>query len=167
MFGASSTLLNGNHFKVYFQGMPTFQGQILRRHGDLFERTSKGYYRAHGRADDTMNLGGIKVGSIEIERVCNSVDDSVLETAAIGVPPPSGGPEQLVIAVVFKSPEFSNPDLNLLKKSFNSEIQKKLNPLFKVSSVVTLPSLPRTATNKVMRRVLRQQLTQTGLNSKL
>ncbi|KAG2242650.1 hypothetical protein Bca52824_095515 [Brassica carinata] len=168
MFGASSTLLNGDHFKVYFKGMPTFQGQILRRHGDLFERTSKGYYRAQGRADDTMNLGGIKVGSVEIERVCNSVDDSVLETAAIGVPPPSGGPEQLVIAVVLKSPELTNhDDLNLLKKSFNSEIQKKLNPLFKVSSVVTLPSLPRTATNKVMRRVLRQKLTQTGLNSKL
>ncbi|KAL0890514.1 hypothetical protein Bca101_014497 [Brassica carinata] len=163
MFGASSTLLNGDHFKVYFKGMPTFQGQILRRHGDLFERTSKGYYRAQGRADDTMNLGGIKVGSVEIERVCNSVDDSVLETAAIGVPPPSGGPEQLVIAVVLKSPELTNhDDLNLLKKSFNSEIQKKLNPLFKVSSVVTLPSLPRTATNKVMRRVLRQKLTQTG-----
>lgn len=35
--------------------------QILRRHGDVFERTSKGYYHAHGRADDTMNLGGIKV----------------------------------------------------------------------------------------------------------
>lgn len=27
----------------------------------MFERTSRGYYRAHGRADDTMNLGGIKV----------------------------------------------------------------------------------------------------------
>ncbi|KAL0836235.1 hypothetical protein Bca101_088124 [Brassica carinata] len=148
VFGASSSLLNGNHYNVYFKGMPTFQGQILRRHGDLFERTSKGYYRAQGRADDTMNLGGIKVGSVEIERVCNSVDDSVLETAAIGVPPPSGGPEQLVIAVVLKSQELTNRDLNLLKKSFNSEIQKKLNPLFKVSSVVTLPSLPRTATNK-------------------
>ena len=73
-----------------------------------------------------------QVGSIEIERVCNSVDDSVLETAAIGVPPPSGGPEQLVIAVVLKSQELTNRDLNLLKKSFNSEIQKKLNPLFKV-----------------------------------
>ncbi|EOA22761.1 hypothetical protein CARUB_v10003474mg [Capsella rubella] len=167
IFGASSTLLNGNHYKVYFKGMPTFQGQILRRHGDLFERTSKGYYRAHGRADDTMNLGGIKVGSIEIERVCNCVDENVLETAAIGVPPPSGGPEQLVIAVVLKSSESSNHELSLLKKTFNSEIQKKLNPLFKVSSVVNLPSLPRTATNKVMRRVLRQQLTQTGLNSKL
>lgn len=35
--------------------------QVLRRHGDEFERTAGGYYRAHGRADDTMNLGGIKV----------------------------------------------------------------------------------------------------------
>lgn len=37
--------------------------QILRRHGDEFERTAGGYYRAHGRVDDTMNLGGIKVTS--------------------------------------------------------------------------------------------------------
>jgi len=35
--------------------------QVLRRHGDVFERNAVGYYRAHGRADDTMNLGGIKV----------------------------------------------------------------------------------------------------------
>lgn len=37
--------------------------QVLRRHGDVFERNAVGYYRAHGRADDTMNLGGIKVSS--------------------------------------------------------------------------------------------------------
>jgi len=35
--------------------------QTLRRHGDEIERTVNGYYRAHGRVDDTMNLGGIKV----------------------------------------------------------------------------------------------------------
>lgn len=35
--------------------------QTLRRHGDEIERTVGGYYRAHGRVDDTMNLGGIKV----------------------------------------------------------------------------------------------------------
>ena len=33
----------------------------LRRHGDEFERLPNGYYRALGRCDDTMNLGGIKV----------------------------------------------------------------------------------------------------------
>lgn len=61
MFGASKTLLNADHYDVYFKGMPSWNGKVLRRHGDMFELTSKGFYRAHGRADDTMNLGGIKV----------------------------------------------------------------------------------------------------------
>lgn len=166
MFGASSTLLNANHYDVYFKGMPSWNGKVLRRHGDVFERTSRGFYRAHGRADDTMNLGGIKVSSVEIEQVCNKVDDSILETAAIGVTPVGGGPERLVIVVVFKDANGPKPELNKLKSSLNSALQKNLNPLFKVSDVVPLASLPRTATNKVMRRVLRQQLTQTQ-NSKL
>lgn len=72
------------------------------------------------------------MSSIEIERICNSVDARILETAAIGVPPPGGGPEQLVIVVVFKDSDNSSPDLNQLKISFNSALQKKLNPLFRV-----------------------------------
>ncbi|KAK4546485.1 hypothetical protein RGQ29_032885 [Quercus rubra] len=153
MFGASNKLLNADHHDVYFKGMPLWKGRVLRRHGDVFERTSRGYYHAHGRADDTMNLGGIKVSSVEIERICNAADNSVLETAAIGVPPSGGGPEQLVIAVVFKDSENTTTDLNQLRISFNSTVQKKLNPLFRVSQVVPLSSLPRTASNKVMRRV--------------
>uniref|UniRef100_A0A0D9XDA0 4-coumarate--CoA ligase n=1 Tax=Leersia perrieri TaxID=77586 RepID=A0A0D9XDA0_9ORYZ len=95
--GASTTLLNADHHEVYFSGMPEWNGKVLRRHGDEFERTADGYCRAHGRTDDTMNLGGIKVSSIEIERICNKVNDTILETAAIGVPPLEGGPQQLAI----------------------------------------------------------------------
>ncbi|KAK9107209.1 hypothetical protein Syun_023220 [Stephania yunnanensis] len=167
MFGASNLLLNADHYNVYFKGMPIVEGKVLRRHGDEFERTSKGYYRAHGRTDDTMNLGGIKVSSIEIERICNGADETILETAAIGVPPRGGGPEQLVIAVVFKDSKISALNLDQLKLSFNSMLQKKLNPLFKVSHVVSIPSLPRTASNKVMRRVLRHPLARVCQGSKL
>lgn len=35
--------------------------QCLRRHGDILKRTVGGYIVVQGRADDTMNLGGIKV----------------------------------------------------------------------------------------------------------
>ncbi|KAK8950253.1 putative acyl-activating enzyme 17, peroxisomal [Platanthera guangdongensis] len=303
MFGASMTLLNADHYDVYFKGMPLWKGTVLRRHGDLLELTPEGYYRAHGRADDTMNLGGIKfplpcaaaqpflrqsapslkppaapllptfllpcaatqpflrhpapslkppaallptvkplhhllipsnhhatghrpllhclqcrqshshpstaverkgavgsscgwvagmgetgcrmiggegVSSVEIERICDGVDEGILETAAIGVPPAGGGPEQLFVAVVFKGENFSSSEetLDRLKAAFNAALQKTLNPLFrvrppggtpgwragvtpvphqKVSVVVAVPSLPRTASNKVMRRVLRQQ----------
>ncbi|KAH7688951.1 Acetate--CoA ligase protein [Dioscorea alata] len=167
LFGSSTTLLNADHYDVYFKGMPTWNGKVLRRHGDEFEYTAGGYYKAHGRADDTMNLGGIKISSIEIERVCNGVNDSILETAAFGLPPSGGGPEQLVIAVVFKDQTLSSQmNMDQLKQAFNSALQKKLNPLFKVSSVMAVPSLPRTASNKVMRRVLRQQSSQLGKLSK-
>ncbi|CAN4115455.1 unnamed protein product [Withania somnifera] len=167
MFGASSTLLNADHNEIYFKGMPVLNGKVLRRHGDVFERTSKGYYHAHGRADDTMNLGGIKVSSLEIERICNSVDENILETAAVGVPPAGGGPEKLVIAVVFKDLDNLEHNLVNLMISFNTALRRKLNPLFKVSSIVPLPSLPRTATNKVMRRILRQQFYQADQGSRL
>lgn len=73
-----------------------------------------------------------QVSSVEIERICNAVDNTILETAAIGVPPPGGGPERLVIAVVFRDPIDSTPDLTKLRVSLNSALQKKLNPLFKV-----------------------------------
>lgn len=167
MFGASNTLLNADHYDVYFKGMPVWNGKILRRHGDVFDLTSRGYYHAHGRADDTMNLGGIKVSSVEIERICNAVDNNILETAAVGVPPQGGGPERLVIAVVFKDSSESATDLNKLRTAFNSALQNKLNPFFKVSHIVPITSLPRTATNKVMRRVLRQQFAQIDQNSKM
>ena len=44
--------------------MPALQGsdRQLRRHGDALVRLPNGYYMAQGRTDDTMNLGGIKVG---------------------------------------------------------------------------------------------------------
>lgn len=38
--------------------------QNLRRHGDIIQRTVGNYYIVHGRVDDTMNLGGIKVTTV-------------------------------------------------------------------------------------------------------
>lgn len=157
ILGASTTLLNANHYDVYFKKMPHHNGKTLRRHGDEFERTTGGYYRAHGRADDTMNLGGIKVSSIEIERVCNGVDGRVLETAAIGIPTEGGGPERLLIVIVLKDQTDTKINFEEMKIAFNLALQQKLNPLFKVSYVTSVPSLPRTASNKVMRRMLRTQ----------
>ncbi|KAJ4730998.1 Acetyl-coenzyme A synthetase [Rhynchospora pubera] len=165
-FGASTTLLNANHYDVYFKDMPIWNGKQLRRHGDEFERNKERYYRAHGRADDTMNLGGIKVSSVELERIFNAVNGDVVETAAIGVPPSGGGPEQLVVAVVLKDQNQETETLEKLKLEFNSALQKKLNPLFKVSSVIGVPALPRTASNKVMRRILRNEFSQPNKRAK-
>jgi len=151
--GLSQTLLNRDHDAVYYQGCPPGPGgEVLRRHGDQFASLPGGFFRAQGRADDTMNLGGIKVASAELERVANE-HPSVYECAAIGVPPEGGGAERLVLCVV---PE-GQVDPDTLRRELGRLIAERLNPLFKVHDVVPLEALPRTASNKVMRRHLRRQ----------
>ncbi|WOL04217.1 putative acyl-activating enzyme 18, peroxisomal [Canna indica] len=158
--GATDRLLNADHKKVYFDGMPTYKGMNLRRHGDIIQRTVGNYYIVHGRADDTMNLGGIKTSSVEIERVCNGSDENVLETAAVTITSGFGGPEQLVVLVVLKNGSSAQCDPDSLRIKFQKAIQNNLNPLFKVSFVKVVPEFPRTASNKLLRRVLKEKLQQ-------
>jgi acetyl-CoA synthetase len=152
--GLSTTLLNQNHHEVYFADAPPGpRGEVLRRHGDQMEALPGGYWRGHGRADDTMNLGGIKISSAEIERVLESVPH-VTETAAVAVSP-GGGPSQLVIyAVCSASQTLGEADLLAVMQQ---AIKRDLNPLFKIHDLLLVDALPRTASNKVMRRALREQ----------
>ena len=107
-----------------------------------------------------MNLGGIKVSSAEIERTLQTVPD-VLEVAAIAVAP-EGGPSLLVIyAVCSIRQALGGKDL---ASAMQNALKHELNPLFKIHDVVFVAALPRTASNKVMRRVLRDQYLQSGQN---
>ena len=151
--GLSTELLNKDHYEVYFEETPQLPKlPPLRRHGDGVERLTDGYYRIHGRVDDTMNLGGIKISSAEIEGVLNSVN-GIQEVAAIAVPPSDGGPSQLVIYAVL----LPEADTGSLTTSLQLAIREHLNPLFRIHDVVVVDALPRTASNKIMRRVLRDE----------
>ncbi|KAJ6714143.1 ACYL-ACTIVATING ENZYME 17 PEROXISOMAL-RELATED [Salix viminalis] len=79
-----------------------------------------------------------------------------METAAISVAPVDGGPELLVIFVVLK--KGFDGEAGKLRMKFSKAIQSNLNPLFKVSFVKIVPEFPRTASNKLLRRVLRDQM---------
>jgi acetyl-CoA synthetase len=151
--GLSQTLLNREHHEIYFAGCPTGPaGEILRRHGDEFIALGDGYFKAQGRTDDTMNLGGIKVSSIELEEVIDK-HPSVFESAAVAVPIRGEGAESLVVYVVPTEPGSLDP----LPEELGRRVAEELNPLFKIHEVVVVDSLPRTASNKVMRRDLRDR----------
>jgi acetyl-CoA synthetase len=148
--GLSQKLLNRDHHETYFEGAPRLEsGQMLRRHGDHFRRVHDRVYQAGGRVDDTMNLGGIKISSAEIERVLNQLS-GITETAAVAYSK-NGGPEELIVFVVGDS---SLQPVTLLP-AMNNQLKSQLNPLFKVSQIELVPNLPRTASGKVMRRELR------------
>ena len=153
--GLSTELLKSDHYDVYFEGNPSLPDTApLRRHGDQIERLAGGFFRAHGRVDDTMNLGGIKVSSAEIEQVLNTVS-GVRETAAVSMSPKDGGPSQLVIHAVLLPDAY--PDKTLLRAALRAAIREQLNPLFRIHDVVVRDSLPRTASNKILRRLLRDE----------
>lgn len=152
--GLSTTLLNQNHHEVYFADAPTGpRGEVLRRHGDQMQKLPDNYWRGRGRADDTMNLGGIKISSAEIEQALASVPN-VTETAAVAISQ-DAGPSQLVIYAVCSTPP-AVEKLDLLA-AMQQAIKRELNPLFRIHDLVLVDALPRTASNKVMRRRLREQ----------
>jgi len=150
--GLSVKLLNADHHQIYYANMPIVNSKVLRRHGDQIQRLPHGCFTILGRVDDTMNLGGIKISSVEIERVLSGTKD-IIESAAIAISPPHNGPSQLVVYAA------TNKDLDVLtiKKIMQDKINRHLNPLFKIHDVVFVKDLPKTASNKIMRRVLRRE----------
>lgn len=150
-FGLSQELLGRDHDAAYYAGVPE-SDVPLRRHGDHMERLANGYYRALGRTDDTMNLGGVKVSSAELERVVGVVS-GISEVAAVGVQPPGGGPSRLVIYTV-PEPGVA-PDPEVWRGLMQDAIRSELNPLFRIDDVIIVGVLPRTASAKIMRRELR------------
>lgn len=61
----------------------------------------------------------------------------------MGVPPPQGGPEELVLFAVLKEGSASNGvSESALLRAFTEELRQKLNPLFKVLDLTTRPSGP-------------------------
>jgi acetyl-CoA synthetase len=151
--GLSTELINQDHDAVYFTDLPEI-GRPLRRHGDHLRRTPDGHFQALGRVDDTMNLGGIKVSSADLESVLAGIE-TVVEAAAVASRPAGGGPDRLVVFAVVNTD--TDVGIDSLKVSMQQAIKDQLNPLFKIHEVVVVTSLPRTASHKLMRRTLRDE----------
>ncbi len=145
--GLSQSLLHGDHDACYEAGCPRVADRgPLRRHGDLVRRLAGGMFRAEGRADDTMNLGGIKVSSAEIEAVLGT-HERIVECAAVARR--RHGRDELVVFVVGDAPE---------PRELDRLLRERLSPLFRVAEVRPIAALPRTPSNKVVRRALRDRL---------
>jgi acyl-coenzyme A synthetase/AMP-(fatty) acid ligase len=121
----------------------------------------------------------LQVSSVELERVVLANVPGVAEAAAVGVAAPGGGPELLHMFLVLNPSaaaaaagkasgssrssaaiEAAADAVKQLQQACQAAVRAHLNPLFKVERVLLVPSLPRTASNKVMRRVLRSQAMQ-------
>jgi len=148
--GLSTSLLNYDHSKEYFVGVPRGPyGEVLRRHGDRLERLPGGLYRHLGRVDDVINIGGVKTSAEEIRSVI--ANDLVYDAKPAAVDVDGSGRHVLVIYAVPRDPrQIGSAALrDQLRIDFQKAIRDRLNPLLAhVEDVVIVPELPQAGPGK-------------------
>ncbi len=119
-------------------------------HGDLAVRTSEGQLFLVGRSDDTLKVAGKRLGPAEVEDVLLALP-CVAEAAAIGVDDPLKG-QRLVVFIV----PAGVADAALIERDATAAVATRLGKPFQPSRVHVVPQLPKTRSQKVMRRVIRK-----------
>jgi acetyl-CoA synthetase len=119
-------------------------------HGDWAAVDNDGLWYILGRSDDTIKLGGKRVGPAEVESILVA-HPQVSEAAAIGVPDSIKGEALICFCVLKKG---ANGDATLaaeLKKDVGRDLGKALAP----RDVLFVNDIPKTRNAKVMRRIVR------------
>ncbi len=124
--------------KAYFDGYDN-----VWCHGDWIEKTQNGGFIIHGRSDATLNPGGVRIGTAEIYRQVEQIDN-VIEALAVGQE--WEGDVRVVLFVILKEGKVLDNDLiALIKKS----IKDGTTPRHVPSRIVQVTDIPRTRSGKI------------------
>lgn len=123
----------------------TFPG--MWRHGDYALADETGWY-IRGRSDDVMNVAGKRLAPAEVEGVMTT-HPAVSEAAAIGVPDPKKG--ETVWAFWVPRPDATEDVSDQLRAMIAAELGNPFAP----SVVCRVERLPKTRSQKIMRRAVR------------
>jgi acetyl-CoA synthetase len=118
-------------------------------HGDWASVDDDGHWFLHGRADESMNVAGRKVGPAEVEDAMMQ-HAGVAEAAVIGVPDELKG-EAIVGYVVLKAGTAADGP------SVCAKVVEVLGPTFRPREVLVVAELPKTQSGKIVRRLMRQK----------
>jgi len=119
--------------------------------GDGAKRDSDGYWWITGRVDDVINVSGHRMGTAEVESALVS-NVNVAESAVVGYPHDIKG--QGIYAYVTLTDNTSPSEE--LKKELINWVRKEIGPIATPDLIQWAPSLPKTRSGKIMRRILRK-----------
>ena len=118
--------------------------------GDLAKCDEDGYYWFIGRADDVIKSAGHLIGPFEVESALME-HPAVAEAGVIGKPDPVTG-ESVKAFVSLKTGFAPSDELNL---ELLGHARRRLGAAVAPKEIAFLPSLPRTRSGKIMRRLLK------------
>ena len=139
-------------------------------HGDWALIEDDGSWYIHGRSDDTLKIAGKRIGPAEVESAAVA-HPAVAEAAAIGVPDEIKGESVVVFAVPTREPAatagttVAGDDARTAQAdgtgrrssgaSVADTVAAQLGKPLRPAAVHFVTELPRTRSNKIMRRVIR------------
>ncbi|WP_277552456.1 AMP-binding protein [Halobaculum limi] len=127
----------------------TFTNPAMWNHGDWAQKDEDGFWFLHGRADDTLNVAGRKVGPAEIEGVL--IDhDAVNQAAAVGVDDETTGTAVVAYVVLEPGVEASDDLRGELRDLVGEEHGKPFRP----REILFVDEFPKTQSGKIIRRAI-------------
>ncbi|MBM4120525.1 MAG: acetate--CoA ligase [Nitrospira sp.] len=132
-------------YKTYWNTIPNCYTA-----GDVCHKDKDGYMWFMGRADDVIKVAGNRLGTAEVESALVS-HPAVAEAAVIGKPHKTVG-ESIKAFIILKQGETDSPELI---QSIKQQVLKELGKIAVPSEIDIVPSLPKTRSGKIMRRVLK------------
>ncbi len=137
----------GDHrrfFETYFQ---TFPGKYFT--GDGARRDEDGYYWITGRIDDVINVSGHRMGTAEVESAL-VLHAKVAEAAVVGMPHDIKG-QGIYAYVTLNANEVQS---DALRAELARWVRIEIGPIATPDAIQFAPSLPKTRSGKIMRRIL-------------
>jgi acetoacetyl-CoA synthetase len=117
-------------------------------HGDWCELTERGTMLVYGRSDATLNPGGVRIGTAEIYRVVERIDE-VEEAVAIGQLWPPEQPTDTRVVLFVKLRDGHRLEEHL-EERIRFEIRRHASPRHVPARIVQVSDIPRTKNGKVV-----------------
>jgi acetoacetyl-CoA synthetase len=119
------------------------------RHGDWCELTKHGGLVIYGRSDAVLNPGGVRIGTAEIYRQVEKLDE-VVESIVIGQD--WEGDVRVVLFVRLRDGMALDP---ALVKRIKDTIRSNTTPRHVPAVILQVPDIPRTKSNKIVELAVR------------
>ena len=130
---------------AYFERFPG-----VWRHGDLIERTPNGGFVIHGRSDAVLNPGGVRIGTAEIYRQVEQIEE-VEEALAVGQE--WQGDTRIVLFVRLR--EGTALDEALMGR-IRQRLLENCTAQHVPAKIVQVADIPRTRSNKIAELAVRE-----------
>ena len=139
----------GDHERFIQTYFTTYPGRYFT--GDGARRDADGYWWITGRVDDVINVSGHRMGTAEVESAL-VLHPKVAEAAVVGFPHDLKG-QGIYAYVTLNSGEEPS---EALRKELVAWVRREIGPIASPDLIQWAPSLPKTRSGKIMRRILRK-----------